>query len=148
MSSFPGSGIMSELPSIESYLYQSDGFRATNAPFPFPYPLKCDAIEGNLLTTVRAMRTNIDDLIRQYGLPSDFNVSASMVSNPGYPNVLHEPRLTIRIEYRGPTSQTFDLAKRRLAHSRPLNGFGIDEVDTEIVHLDHCFNPSLFPIPP
>lgn len=139
---------MSELPSIENYLYQSDRFRATNAHFPFPYPLKCDAIEGNLLTTVRAMRTSIDDLIRQYGLPSDFNVSASMMSNPGYPNVPHEPRLTIRIEYRGPISQAFDLAKRRLAHSRPLNGFGIDEVDTEIVHLDHCFNPSLFPIPP
>lgn len=130
---------------IEDFLYRSDPYRATNSPNPLPYPIQFLPVPHDLVTKFRKKREGIECLMADFGLPSDFTLSVGRVVKFGYPNG-NQPRLTVRVEYRGRSSLTFGEAKDALAEM--LIDEDGERLDVEIVNADYCFQPSLFPIHP
>lgn len=130
---------------IEDSLYRSDPYRATTSPNPLPYPVQFLPVPHDLATKFRERREGIEHLMEEFALPSNFSLSVGRVVKPGYPNG-DEPRLTVRVEYRGRSSLTFGEAKDALAEML-LDEDG-ERLDVEVVNADYCFRPSLFPIHP
>lgn len=130
--------------SIESYLYRLDPFRATSVPYPLPYPLKFLPVQHGFANKVRERRWQIQSILQQCGLPSEFQIFVARLFKPEYPHD-DQPRLTVQVRYQGPASHTFEQAKHGLA-GLPFNVDGIP-MDIEIIHPEYCFRPSLFPIP-
>ena len=130
---------------IEDFLYRLEPYRATNSPNPLPYPVQFLPVSHDLATKFREKREGIEHLMEEFGLPSNFTLSVGRVVKPGYPNG-DEPRLTVRVEYRGRSSLTFGEAKDALAEML-LDEDG-ERLDVEVVNADYCFRPSLFPIHP
>ena len=136
--------------SIEAYIDESDSFRSNSAPFRLPYPLKREALDTETCehwnTAGVGLRPQINGILQTYGIQHiRWWLQVYNLSKPGYPNgALKTP--TVRIELEGSKGRNFGDA--RDAIFRLLRQHGLNKFHVELIDLERCFEPSLFPLGP
>ncbi|KAE8151699.1 hypothetical protein BDV25DRAFT_138622 [Aspergillus avenaceus] len=131
--------------TLEAYLHRADQFRSTTDDEPLPYPCHIEPENSDIRDIVLNCRSSIESIMTDHGHSADFALDVVNATKPGYPGGC-EPRRYVRISYKkGPEPLPFSPAMDDVV--RYLGSCGI-QLDVEIVDLDYCFRPSLFPIPP
>ena len=132
--------------SIEDYLITKDPYRSTSLRPAWPHPLQLQHA-AELQTRLAPLSDDISTILRGHGLPEDtlfLPYHATKADYPGgdqqvnllYVRLRRDDEMPPRLE---PVQG--DLVKFLLEK-------GIDDVHVEIVNLDLCFSPSLFPLHP
>ncbi|GIK04965.1 hypothetical protein Aspvir_009064 [Aspergillus viridinutans] len=123
-----------------------DPYRSTNLPNFWPYPLMLtDSRE--LQETLRPIKDDISAILKAHGFAERVPFLPYVAQKPRYPGG-DTPINLLRVILLAADDhpRRFGPAKDDLA--RLLNERGITDMFVEIVNIDLCFQPSLFPMPP
>ncbi|OJJ42436.1 hypothetical protein ASPZODRAFT_125409 [Penicilliopsis zonata CBS 506.65] len=129
--------------SVEKYLDSSDPYRSTNLPNFWPYPLKLEPsvdLQQNLLPFGDEIRA----ILHSHGFANDIPFIPYLATKPHYPDGdIPVALLRIILQAADNMPQDFGPAKDELA--KLLKHL---DMYVEIVNVDRCLNPSLFPLSP
>ncbi|KAL9121659.1 MAG: hypothetical protein Q9187_001788, partial [Circinaria calcarea] len=145
----PAEDIVGEM-SIEAYIDRLDSFRSSSAPFHYPLPLMAELLDTETYEHWNAvgvpLRPKITEILKSYDVQhTRWWLRVYNFSKPGYPNgVLKMP--TVRVELEGSKGRNFGVARDAILHL--LRQHGLSEFHVELIDLERCFEPSLFPLGP
>lgn len=132
--------------SLEQYLANADPYRATSMLHPWPYPLTLHHAP-HLQEQILPLSNKIREVLSSHGLPGSVEFLPYLVTKPQYPegNIpINLLRVTLRAEH--DVSIQLDTVKDDLLGLLYLRG--IQNIHVELVNIDLCFGPSIFPIMP
>ncbi|GIC91428.1 uncharacterized protein Aud_007871 [Aspergillus udagawae] len=131
---------------IEQYLMSCDPYRSTNLPNFWPYPLMLTE-SRELQETLRPVKYGISAILKAHGFAERVPFLPYVAQKPHYPGG-DTPVNLLRVILLAADDhpRRFGPAKDDL--TRLLNERGITDMFVEIVNIDLCFQPSLFPMPP
>lgn len=132
--------------SLEQYLANADPYRATSMLHPWPYPLALHHAP-HLQKQILPLSNKIREALSSHGLPGSVEFLPYLVTKPQYPEgntPINLLRVTLRAEH--DVSIQLDTVKDDLLGLLRLKG--IQNIHVEVVNIDLCFGPSIFPIMP
>ncbi|GAD94723.1 hypothetical protein PVAR5_3352 [Paecilomyces variotii No. 5] len=130
---------------IENYLYRSDPFRSTTVNHPLPYPISIIYAGDTINAEASEHYEPIADILKDHRFRGRYDINVVEIARPEYPD--GEPTTTLLIQYYD--GAIFPHVPGRACDEiRDLLRRNLIDIHVEIVHLEHCFRPSLFAISP
>lgn len=132
--------------SLEQYLANADPHRATSMRDPWPYPLTLHHAP-HLSERIFPLLNEIRNILNSHELPGSVQFLPYVVTKPQYPGgdiPLNLLRVVLQAEHG--VSIQLDAVKDDLLGLLHLRG--IQDMHVEVVNIDLCFGPSIFPILP
>lgn len=130
--------------SLEMYLDNLDRYRSTSLLNPWPYPLALQHAP-HLQDQILPLQDDIHAILDLHGFPDNAEFLPFVATKPQYPGG-HIPikllRVTLRAEDHMPTQ--LDAAKDHILQL--LHASKIMDMHVEIVNIDLCAGPSIFPL--
>lgn len=129
---------------LERYLANCDPYRSTTLLNPWPYPLALE-YAPHLEHELVPLNEEIRNILNIHGFPNDVGISPFMATKPQYPggdipiNILH-----VILRGEDHTLTQFSAAKDDLLQL--LRRREVMNIEVEIVNIDKCFSPSIFPL--
>ncbi|KAF7122752.1 hypothetical protein CNMCM5793_000862 [Aspergillus hiratsukae] len=128
---------------IEQYLTSCDPYRSTNLPHFWPYPLMYTRSE-ELQRTLLPIDDDIRTILRTHGLPEHRHMPF-IAQKPHYPGGDTAVKL-LYVMLLAEDNHPRRLGPAKDALARLLNEKSVTDMFIEIVNIDLCFQPSLFPM--
>ncbi|EAW19981.1 uncharacterized protein NFIA_096010 [Aspergillus fischeri NRRL 181] len=131
---------------IEQYLTSCDPYRSTNLPNFWPYPVMLTS-SSELQQTLRPIKDDISAILKAHGFHERVPFLPYVAQKPHYPGGDTAVNL-LRVILLAADDHPRRLGPAKDDLARLLNERGITDMFVEIVNIDLCFKPSLFPMPP